>query len=49
MEYRLEMAISRLRRKLAPASPTLEPIRAVRGVGYALTVPCVEQAEKLSK
>lgn len=41
MEHRLEMAISRLRRKLATAHPgTPEPIRALRGMGYALAIAC---------
>lgn len=39
-ERRLEMAISRLRRKPAQAAPDEEPIRAARGVGYQLTVAC---------
>lgn len=42
--HRLEMAVSRLRAKLAPASPGAEPIRAARGVGYVLAVPCVQVA-----
>lgn len=43
-ERRLEIAISRLRRKLSQVSPDGEPIRAARGIGYLLTVPCVLQA-----
>lgn len=42
-EHRLEVAISRLRRKLAQASPESEAIRAARGVGYLLVQPCVLQ------
>jgi DNA-binding response OmpR family regulator len=40
-ERRLEMAVSRLRRKLLQLSSVDEPLRAARGVGYQLTVPCV--------
>jgi len=40
-DHRLEMAISRLRRKLEQISPDAEPIRAARGAGYRLTIPCM--------
>jgi len=39
-DHRLEMAISRLRRKLEQIGPDAEPIRAARGAGYRLTIPC---------
>jgi DNA-binding response OmpR family regulator len=43
-ERRLEMAVSRLRRKLGQLGSADEPLRAARGVGYQLTVPCVLQS-----
>lgn len=43
-EHRLEVAISRLRRKIMQAMPGAEPIRAARGIGYLLTIACVRQA-----
>lgn len=42
-EHRLEVAISRLRRKLAQVWPDAETIRAARGVGYVLTQTCLLQ------
>lgn len=42
-EHRLEVAISRLRHKIAPAVQGVEPIRAARGIGYLLTIACVMQ------
>jgi DNA-binding response OmpR family regulator len=38
-DRRLEVAISRLRRKLMPDSPTGSPIRADRGTGYCFAAP----------
>ncbi|RJG05392.1 DNA-binding response regulator [Noviherbaspirillum cavernae] len=45
-EHRLEVAISRLRRKLSQAWPEAEAIRAARGVGYLLTQPCLLQNDE---
>ncbi len=42
-ERRLEVAISRLRRKLWQAAPGNEAIRAARGIGYQLTFSCLLQ------
>lgn len=42
-ERRLEVAISRLRLKLAESGFAGETIRAARGVGYLLTLPCMTQ------
>ncbi|MYM31662.1 response regulator [Duganella sp. CY15W] len=39
-ERRLEVAISRLRSKLAQVWPDTEALRAARGIGYLLTLPC---------
>lgn len=38
-DRRLEVAISRLRRKLMPESPTGSPLRADRGTGYCFAAP----------
>lgn len=38
-ERRLEVAISRLRRKLVPETPANSPLRADRGTGYCFVAP----------
>lgn len=38
-ERRLEVAISRLRRKLMPDNPAACPLRADRGIGYSFAAP----------
>lgn len=42
-DHRLEVAISRLRRKIEPLSVDGAAIRAARGVGYRLLLACVRQ------
>jgi DNA-binding response OmpR family regulator len=44
-QRRLEVAISRLRSKLAQAWPQVEALRAARGIGYLLTLPCTRSDE----
>lgn len=43
-DRRLEVAISRLRRKLMPDEPTSCPLRADRGAGYCFSAPLVLEA-----
>lgn len=47
-ERRLEVAMSRLRRKLQQAAPESETIRAARGIGYQLTVRCLIEPQVAS-